>query len=171
VAAEPITAAIALGGNLGAVPEAFVFARRQLAARADVRVTALSSVYRTPAWGKTDQPDFLNAALLVETTLDADSLLALCLDIERAAGRERHEKWGPRSLDLDIVFFGNLTCERPHLKLPHPHAAERAFVLVPLAEIAPQARIGDVEVRALRDALDVTAIQKDADATDTFQKI
>lgn len=162
---DAVIAAIALGGNLGDVPAAFVFALRRLAAAPSVRVAAVSSVYRTPAWGKTDQPDFLNAAALLETTLGAEALLDLLLGIEKEAGRERRERWGPRSLDLDIITFGDLVCDTARLTLPHPHAAERAFVLVPLAEIAPNIRIGGRPVSQIRDALGVEGITRDDEAS------
>ena len=158
---DAVVAAIALGGNLGDVPAAFVFALRRLTATPSVRVVAVSSVYRTPAWGKTDQPDFLNAAALLETALAPEALLDLLLDIEKEAGRERRERWGPRSLDLDIVTLGDIVCDTQRLTLPHPHAAERAFVLVPLAEIAPQVRLGGRLVSELRDVLGNDGIARD----------
>ena len=137
-----VAAALGLGGNLGDVAAAFVEALVRLGSAPGVNLTALSSVYRTPPWGKLDQPDFLNLAALIETTLPARALLALCLEIERALGRERHERWGPRLIDIDILTYGDATIDEPELKVPHPRLAERAFVLVPLAEIAPRLMVG-----------------------------
>ena len=107
-----------------------------------VSLTALSSVYRTPPWGKLDQPDFLNMAALVETTLPSRALLALCLEVERGLGRERRERWGPRLIDIDILTYGDATIDEPNLKVPHPRLTERAFALAPLAEIAPRLIVG-----------------------------
>jgi 2-amino-4-hydroxy-6-hydroxymethyldihydropteridine diphosphokinase len=121
---------------------AFVEALARLGSAPGVSLAALSSVYRTPPWGKLDQPDFLNMAALVETTLPARALLALCLDVERGLGRERRERWGPRLIDIDVLTYGEATIDEPNLKVPHPRLAERAFALAPLAEIAPRLMVG-----------------------------
>jgi 2-amino-4-hydroxy-6-hydroxymethyldihydropteridine diphosphokinase len=141
-----VEAYLGLGGNIGDVAAAFVQALSRLADAPGVRVRRASSVYRTPPWGKRDQPPFLNMAALVETTLPARALLALCLEIERAMGRRRIERWGPRTLDIDILTYGEATIDEPDLKIPHPRIAERAFVLAPLAEIAPHLRICGREI-------------------------
>lgn len=151
-------AALSLGGNVGDVAAAFAQALAELNATQGVRVAAASGIWRTPPWGKTDQADFLNMAALVETTLDAHALLALCQRIEREAGRERHERWGPRTLDLDLIAFDDVVSDEAALILPHPRAHERAFVLVPLAEIAPdlrlpQGRVGDLAGRCDRSGM------------------
>lgn len=138
--AGPVPAWIALGGNQGDVLATLDAAVQTLAASEGVRVLARSGNYRTPAWGYTDQPDFINGALAVDTTLSAPDLLALLLDIERRFGRMRESeagRWGPRALDLDLLVYGDQSLQRPGLELPHPRLHERAFVLVPLAEIAP----------------------------------
>ncbi len=137
-----VVAALGLGGNVGDVAAAFVEALARLAATPGVSLAALSSVYRTPPWGKLDQPDFLNMSALVETTLPARALLKLCLDVERGLGRERRERWGPRLIDIDILAYGEATIDEPDLKVPHPRLAERAFALAPLAEIAPRLMVG-----------------------------
>lgn len=95
-----------------------------------------SSVYRTAAWGKTDQPDFYNQVAELLTRLQAEELLREVLNIERDMGRQRTEKWGERVIDIDILFFGNLQIEHDGLSVPHPQIAYRRFTLVPLAEIA-----------------------------------
>ena len=141
-----VEAYLGLGGNIGDVAAAFVHALSRLADAPGVRLRRASSVYRTPPWGKLDQPPFLNMAALVETTLPARALLALCLDIERAMGRRRIERWGPRTLDIDILTYGEATIDEPDLKVPHPRIAERAFVLAPLAEIAPHLQIAGREI-------------------------
>jgi len=146
----PVEAYLGLGGNLGDVAQAFVEALARLAAAPGVRLKRVSSVYRTPPWGKRDQPDFLNMAALVETTLPARGLLALCLDIERAMGRRRIERWGPRLIDIDLLTYGEATIDEPDLKVPHPRLVERAFALAPLTEIAPRLSVGG---RAVADWL------------------
>jgi 2-amino-4-hydroxy-6-hydroxymethyldihydropteridine diphosphokinase len=138
-----VVAALGLGGNVGDVAAAFVETLARLAAAPGVSLAALSSVYRTPPWGKLDQPDFLNMAALVETTISARSLLELCLKIERGLGRERRERWGPRLIDIDVLTYGEATIDEPDLRIPHQRLAERAFALAPLAEIAPRLMIGE----------------------------
>jgi len=95
-----------------------------------------SSLYETAAWGKTDQPSFLNQALEIETELDAGHLIDRALEIERLMGRERKEKYGPRIIDIDILLFNNEQYDLPFLKIPHPEMQNRRFALTPLAEIA-----------------------------------
>ena len=102
------------------------------------KIIAQSSLYETAAWGKTDQPDFLNRAILIETYLSAKQLLISLLAIEKEMGRVRLEKWGQRLIDLDIIFYEDLVCEDLILNLPHPEMHKRKFVLVPLCEIAPK---------------------------------
>ena len=136
-----VEAALGLGGNLGDPVAAFAGALDGLRVHPRVRLSAISSVYRTPPWGKLDQPDFLNMAALVETDLEPAALLALCLELERQAGRERRERWGPRTLDIDILTYGDRTIDEPGLTVPHPRLAERAFALVPLAQIAPALKL------------------------------
>lgn len=133
-----VEATLGLGGNLGDPVAAFAAALVRLRAHAAVELKAASSVWRTAPWGKLDQPEFRNMAVLIETSLSADDLLALCLTIERESGRERRERWGPRTLDIDILTYGGEAIDRPGLQVPHPRIAERAFVLAPLAEIAPE---------------------------------
>ncbi len=158
-------AALGLGGNIGDVAAAFVDAFRRLGEAPGVRLARASSVYRTPPWGKLAQPPCLNMAALVETTLPARALLALCLDIERAMGRRRLERWGPRTLDIDILTYGEASIDEPDLKVPHPRIAERAFVLAPLAEIAPHLRIAGQEVAQWLALADRAGIDIDAHAS------
>ncbi|WP_280925021.1 MULTISPECIES: 2-amino-4-hydroxy-6-hydroxymethyldihydropteridine diphosphokinase [Ciceribacter] len=129
-------ATLGLGGNIGDPVAAMALALRRLDARPDCRVTAVSRLYRTPPWGKTDQADFYNSCALVETTLSAKALLAVCLDIERDMKRERIERWGPRTIDIDILTYDDERHGEEALKVPHPRMTERAFVLMPLADIA-----------------------------------
>lgn len=96
-----------------------------------------SAVHQTLAWGKTDEPDYLNQVLLVETAMPARQLLQTILGIEKQLGRERKEKWGSRTIDIDILFYGNEVINEPDLVVPHPQLHNRKFTLAPLAEIAP----------------------------------
>jgi 2-amino-4-hydroxy-6-hydroxymethyldihydropteridine diphosphokinase len=127
---------VALGSDLPGpgrhVPRAF----RELAARRDTRRSPRSPPHRTPAIGP-PQPDYVNAVALLETRLDAEPLFDALLAIEAAHGRVRAERWGPRTLDLDLLVYGDAVIDAPRLRVPHPRLAERAFVLAPLAEVAP----------------------------------
>lgn len=125
-----------LGSNVGARHDNLGQALRALAAQSG-RIIAVSSVYRTAAWGKTDQDDFLNQVVLVRTTLSPQALLETVLQIEVSLGRQRTEKWGPRTLDVDILFFGDEVIHSESLIIPHPGIPNRRFTLVPLNEIAP----------------------------------
>jgi len=153
---------VALGGNVGDVRSTF---RRAIALLCDgtaVRLTARSSDYRTPPWGVTDQPPFVNAVIGMTTSLSPHELLARAEQCERALGRDRtHERrWGPRSIDIDLLAYDDLVLNDPHLILPHPRLFERAFVLVPLAEIAPERVIAGVGVRDALERVDTSGIEK-----------
>jgi len=150
VATTVAEALIALGGNVGDVLTTFDAAIAMLCDGATVRLKARSSNYRTPPWGVTDQPPFINAVIAVTTTLTPHALLARMQECERVFGRDRdrEQRWGPRSLDLDLLAYDDIVLGDAALSLPHPHLFERAFVLVPLAEIAPDRvirgkRVGD----------------------------
>ncbi|WP_082613572.1 2-amino-4-hydroxy-6-hydroxymethyldihydropteridine diphosphokinase [Bosea sp. Root483D1] len=160
-----VEATLGLGGNLGDPVAAFAAALVRLRDHAAVELKATSSVWRTAPWGKLDQPEFRNMAVLIETSLSAEYLLALCLVIERESGRERRERWGPRTLDIDILTYGSETIDRPGLQVPHPRIAERAFVLAPLAEIAPVIMIGDRSVADLLVAIASQDAGRDEDGT------
>lgn len=138
-----IEAYLGLGGNLGDPEAAMAAALRAIDAASSVSVLAVSDVWRTAPWGNPDQPDFLNAVAHVATTLSPRALLDLCLATERALKRERRERWGPRLIDIDILLFDGLSLNEPGLEIPHPRMLERAFVMAPLAEIAPDLVVGD----------------------------
>jgi 2-amino-4-hydroxy-6-hydroxymethyldihydropteridine diphosphokinase len=125
-----------IGGNEGDRRATLARAREHIAADAG-SIRSRSSLYETAPWGKTDQPDFLNQALLVGTTLDAPSLLRALLGIEEKMGRKRLVKYGSRIIDIDILFFNDAIIRQPGLVIPHPEIPNRRFVLTPLAEIAP----------------------------------
>jgi 2-amino-4-hydroxy-6-hydroxymethyldihydropteridine diphosphokinase len=140
---------LAFGANIGTGEgEKRAAIARALSAleRAGVRVLARSSDWRTPPWGPVPQDWYVNACATVETSLPPLDLLRLCLDIERSMGRVRLERWGPRLIDIDLLAYEGVTMETPDLVLPHPRMLERAFVLVPLAEIAPDLVIAGTTV-------------------------
>ena len=134
-----MVAYLLLGSNLGDRAALLHAAQAYLAATAG-EVVAASALYETAAWGREDQPAFLNQALALRTALSAEQLLERCLAAERQAGRERLEHWGSRTLDVDILLYGPAIIDQPTLAVPHPQLAGRRFALVPLAEIAPQLR-------------------------------
>ena len=125
-----------IGGNQGERTAQLALAREQIAAQAGMLLRA-SSLYETAAWGKTDQPSFLNQALELETTLEATVLIGVLLDIEEQMGRRRLEKYGARIIDIDILFFNDAILQLPNLVIPHPEIQNRRFALTPMAEIAP----------------------------------
>ena len=137
----PVVAFVGLGSNLGDSAEIVELALGALDGLPDTGLLRASGLYRTPAWGLTAQPDFINAVAMLRTSLAPQALLASMLGIEREAGRERRDdgrdRWGPRTLDLDLLLYGDEVIDQPGLRVPHPHLHERAFALVPLLEIAP----------------------------------
>lgn len=154
-------AIVALGSNIGDKVGNIATATAALTADGRVRLVAASRNYRTAPWGNTDQDWFVNACVSVETVLDPHALLARCLDVERELGRVRAVKWGPRIIDLDVLVYRNAVIDTPDLVLPHPHMTERAFVLRPLADIAPDLVLKGRTVRAWLEIVphdDVVAI-------------
>ena len=151
---------IALGSNQASPLEQVTHALDAIATIPQSRVVAISSFYRTPPLGPQDQPDYLNAAVALDTELSAEDLLTHTQRIELEHGRVRKaERWGPRTLDLDIMLFGNLTIATPTLTVPHYDMKNRAFMLVPLLEIAPDSafpggqRVADVLKHLSQDGI------------------
>src|SRR5579859_623850 len=132
-----VLAYVALGSNLGDRPEHLETAVRHLGEAPGIRVLRTSSVYETAPREVEDQPDFLNAVVEVETILAPREFLRALLEIETRMGRKRRVKYGPRSIDLDILVYGDEEVHEPGLDVPHPKMLERAFALVPLAELDP----------------------------------
>ena len=153
---------LALGGNVGDVRATFDRAITMLCESAEVRLVARSSDYRTPPWGITDQPAFVNAVIAVATSLEPHALLSRAQNCERALGRDRaHERrWGPRRIDIDLLAYDDVQLHDARLTLPHPHLFERAFVLVPLAEIALDRLIAGTRVRDALARVDASEIEK-----------
>lgn len=148
----PAIAFVGLGANLGDAAATLREAIIELDDLPGTRLLRASKLYRTQAWGDADQPDFVNAVAMLETGLDPRALLDELLGIERSHGRDRsrERRWGPRTLDLDLLLHGDLVVDEPGLRVPHPHLHERAFALLPLLEIAPDAVIPGIG--AARDA-------------------
>ena len=149
---------LGLGGNLGDAPAKIGEALRTLASRNHVRVGAVSSMYRTKPWGPVPQPDYANACAMAETDLAPRALLAEVKAVEVVLGREDSVRWGPRAIDIDILFYQGATLDTPDLVIPHESLFQRAFVLVPLAEIAPDLMIGGRRVADAAAASDVATI-------------
>jgi len=133
-----VSAFVGLGSNLDDPARQIQRALGQIESVPDVKIVAVSSLYRSAPFGEVEQPDFVNAVAHLQTSLDAESLLRLLLNIESAQGRVRGERWGPRIIDLDLLVHGDTTSSTGTLELPHPGIAERNFVLLPLQEIAPE---------------------------------
>lgn len=150
---------LALGSNLGDRAANLAAARDALAQGA-VAIARASSVYETAPWGPGPQGPYLNQVLCGTTRLAPRDLLARLLDIERALGRDRAqaERFGPRVIDLDILLYDDLALDEPALQIPHPRMLERAFVLVPLAEIAPDLAVGGVRIADALARLDRSGV-------------
>lgn len=132
------TVYIGLGGNLGDVKSAIKRAVQILSDEPIMHLVAMSGLYRTaPVGGPPGQPDYVNAAARFETSLAPEALLARCLDVEQQLGRVRDRHWGPRTIDLDVLLFGERVIDTPKLRVPHPRLRERLFALAPLRDAAP----------------------------------
>lgn len=155
-------AIIALGGNVGDVRTTFGKAIANICGMAQAALLARSSDYATPPWGEQDQPRFINACIAIDTGLDPHALLFVLHKVEQKFGRDRaHERrWGPRTLDLDLIAYDDVALDKPELTLPHPRLFERAFVLVPLAEIAPDRLIAGRRVSDALAALSTEGIER-----------
>ncbi len=155
-------ALIALGGNVGDVRATLDRAVHALCDGRDVRLLARSSDYRTPPWGVEAQPPFVNLCVAVSTSLSPRALLERAQRVEMMLGRNRavEQRWGPRTIDIDLIAYDELVVHDPDLELPHPRLFERAFVLVPLAEIAADKVIRGVRVRDALARVDCRGIEK-----------
>lgn len=155
-------AVIGLGSNVGDKARNIRQAIALLAEAGDIRVVGISRLYRTAPWGKLDQDWFVNACVSVATDLAPRDLLARCLAVEATMKRVRQERWGPRIIDVDVLVYRDVILNEPDLVLPHPRITDRAFVLVPLAEIAPDLEIaghGLAHWLARLDASDVVPLE------------
>jgi 2-amino-4-hydroxy-6-hydroxymethyldihydropteridine diphosphokinase len=155
-------ALIGFGGNVGDARSVLDEGVRRLCDGDDVRLIARSSDYRTSPWGVVDQPPFINLCLQVETTLSPHALLQRALAVEAGLGRDRlvEQRWGPRSIDIDILAYDDRVIDEPGLTLPHPRLTQRAFVLVPLSEIAPERKIRGDTVSSLKESVDTSGVER-----------
>ncbi len=147
---------LGFGGNLGDVLNNFVYARQELTKHPQVELIASSPLYQTaPVGGPPGQPDYLNGVIEIQTGLSAPDLLQLCQQIEDHFGRIRDQRWGARTLDIDLLLVDNQVIETPSLTLPHPRMHQRRFVLQPLNELAPELKhpIYDTTINTLLNAL------------------
>lgn len=153
---------LALGGNVGDSRATLDNAVRALSEAEGINLVARSADYRTPPWGVTDQAPFINLCVAIDTTLTPGALLTSIHAIERRFGRDRarEQRWGPRTVDIDILAYGDLAIDEPGLILPHPRLFERAFVLMPLAEIAGEVTIAGRTPRAALARLDTAGIER-----------
>ncbi|MGH8105257.1 MAG: 2-amino-4-hydroxy-6-hydroxymethyldihydropteridine diphosphokinase [Arenimonas sp.] len=159
---EPKRVFVGLGGNLGEVRETLDEALFALDEIPQTTLRRQSSFYQTPAWGNTEQDDFINCVAELQTRLSPQILLLKLLEIEERFGRvrQKEERWQPRTLDLDILLFGNDVINEADLHIPHPHMHERAFVLVPLAELVSELEIpGQSSLKDCLAKLDISGIQ------------
>jgi len=155
-------ALIALGGNVGDVRATFQKAIANICGMTQAAILARSSDYATPPWGAVAQPRFINACIEIDTDLDPHALLFTLQKVETKFGRDRanETRWGPRTLDLDLIAYDDVSMQKPELTLPHPRLFERAFVLVPLAEIAPDRVIGGRSVASALAELSTDGIER-----------
>jgi len=155
-------ALIALGGNVGDVRATFQRAIANICGMAQAALLARSSDYVTPPWGEEQQANFVNACIEIETSLDPHALLFALQKIETKLGRDRaHERrWGPRTLDLDLIAYDDVSMQKAELTLPHPRLFERAFVLVPMAEIVPDRVIAGRKVSSALAGLSTEGIER-----------
>ena len=151
---------LGLGSNLGDRMSKLEFALRKLAALPATRLLARSSIYETAPWGILDQPDFLNMCVKLETRLSPHALLDAGLLIELEAGRRRVARWGPRTLDIDILVYSDLALHDERLTIPHPKLAERIFVIMPLLEIEPGLIIEGHSITDIAKTLNGAGIRK-----------
>lgn len=163
-------ATLGLGGNIGDPVRAMAEALTALDGREDCAVLAVSRLYRTPPWGKTDQAWFFNACALVQTSLAPQALLDTCLDIERQMKRQRIERWGPRTIDLDVLTFGDLRLQTERLELPHPRMTGRGFVMMPLADIAAEMIVDGRPVSEWLAEADIGGIEIADDSCDWWMR-
>lgn len=163
---EANLAYIGLGGNIGDVPATMAAALNALDREPKIELRTVSPVYLTPPWGLPDQDWYHNACAELSVTVDPFGLLETCLRVERDLKRVRDKRWGPRTIDLDLLVYADVELEQPNLTLPHPRMHERIFVLRPLADLAPGLefkgrKVGDLAAELADPRLKKLALEKD----------
>ncbi len=152
-------AILGLGSNIGDKAANIEAAIASLDAAPDTRVVVRSRLFRTPPWGVTDQDSFANACIGIATKLEPRDLLRRCQQVENDMGRVRERRWGPRVIDVDVLVYGDRRISEPHLVVPHPRITERAFVLAPLADIAPDLVLSGRTVKQWLEAVDRAGVE------------
>lgn len=144
---------LGLGTNIGDRLNYLKQAISKLQFNKDIKITKKSKLYETKAWGYTEQDDFLNMCIEIETNLSPIELLNECQKVELELNRERKIRWGPRTIDIDILFFNDIILQEEKLEIPHPRIKERAFVLIPLLDISNNLKINDVHINEYLESL------------------
>ncbi|AKK20632.1 2-amino-4-hydroxy-6-hydroxymethyldihydropteridine diphosphokinase [Candidatus Liberibacter africanus] len=160
------TIAIGLGSNIGNKKKYIAQALQLLNNHKDCEVISVSRLYHTPPWGKNDQDFFFNAVSLIKTRVSPNELLDILLSIENKLNRKRDVLWGSRTIDLDILILGDYVCATDRLTIPHPYITERAFVIAPLSDVAPDIVIKGLSVKKWFDHIDVSKMQVIDDSRD-----
>ncbi|MGV0818793.1 2-amino-4-hydroxy-6-hydroxymethyldihydropteridine diphosphokinase [Martelella sp. AMO21009] len=158
MSAEPVRAALGLGANLGDPAAAMARALQLLDDGEGTGIVVVSKLYSTPPWGLVEQPPFINCCALIETSLPPQALMQRCLDIEKKLKRVRDVRWGPRLIDIDILTYGTESLDTETVTIPHPRMLERGFVLMPLAEIAPDLAVSGRAVSEWASEADMAGI-------------
>ncbi|ADJ23294.1 2-amino-4-hydroxy-6-hydroxymethyldihydropteridine pyrophosphokinase [Hyphomicrobium denitrificans ATCC 51888] len=156
---NPFDAVLGLGSNIGDRVGNIEDAIARLTADGVIKLVARSRYYRTAPWGVTDQDWFVNACIAVKADVSARELLARCQAVENGMARVRTQRWGPRNIDVDVLTFRDQKIVEPDLVVPHPRIAERAFVLVPLKDVAPDIRIDGASIDEMLSRLDASDVQ------------
>lgn len=157
---------LGLGGNIGDVKTVLQEAIDLLRGNDGVELIEVSPLYKTPPWGVEDQPWFLNCCVEVSTTASPEELLEICQEAERQGKRQRTVRWGPRTIDIDIIAFEGIDQVEQRLTIPHPRATQRAFVMVPLADIAPELKLSGKTIQEWAKELDADGLQPASDTND-----
>ena len=165
-----VKASIGLGGNIGDPIKAMADALRAFQNHPDCALLEVSRLYRTPPWGKTDQADFFNSCAIIDTSLSPLALLELCLEIERSMKRVRLERWGPRTIDIDVLTYSDATINVEGLEVPHPRMTQRAFVLMPLADLMPDQPVSGKTISAWLDQADTAGIEIASEDRDWWRR-
>ena len=156
----PVRAAYGLGSNLGDRQKLLAGAIASIGQASGISVVAVSPVFETAAVGGPEQPDYLNAVVVVDTTLSPEEMLELAQHCEQRAGRVREERWGPRTLDVDVLAYDAVSSDEVTLTLPHPRVTERAFVMVPWAAVDPTFVVHGRTVQEWSDSLDQSGVRR-----------
>ncbi|WP_373599495.1 2-amino-4-hydroxy-6-hydroxymethyldihydropteridine diphosphokinase [Paraclostridium bifermentans] len=144
---------LGLGTNIGDRVNYLSQAIKILDSEKDIIITKKSKLYETKAWGYTNQDDFLNMCIEIETKLNPNELLKKCQNVEKELNRERKIRWGPRTIDVDILFFNDIILQEENLEIPHPRIGERAFVLIPLIDLNEKLKINEISITKYLESL------------------